>query len=154
MASDPWPPFDGPEYGTEDLLLKSLPKKTEEDEIASSWQALDSKTTEDLPSQSTEQLQQLVRGILEGTIFTSAQVRQPDLIGSVFLPISLGGLSGLSKRQIDQVGVIYGPMDSALPRSINGYPMLTSAGLLNKSDWARVEAAVLREQANRDNIKV
>lgn len=150
----PWPAFESDESDPENLLLKPPPKKTDEDELAEAWKALNPEVDEDLPCLPPEKLREIVVGILDGSLFVSEQVKDQSLLGHVFLPFLFGGLKHFSQRQVGQIGVLYGPMSSALPRSINGYPMLTEASVLNKTDWARVRLAVRREQERRQDIKV
>jgi hypothetical protein len=47
----------------------------------------------EIPSRSDEELRRIVLDLLENRIFTSAQIREHDNIGMVFMPIALGALS-------------------------------------------------------------
>ena len=49
------------------------------------------------------------------------------------------------------LGTIYGRMEHALPRGINGYPMFMRITILHKDDWDIVRPAVNRELERRKN---
>jgi hypothetical protein len=54
----------------------------------------------------------------------------------------------------EDVGAIVGNMKDALPRGINGYPMIGSIRLIHKDDWERIYAAVRREQDRAQSLVV
>ena len=45
------------------------------------------------------------------------------------------------------LGVLVGEMNKTFPRAINGYPIFHAFRIIHKEDWARIEAAILREQS-------
>ena len=52
------------------------------------------------------------------------------------------------------VGEIMGRMKDAFPRGVNGYPMFHAVTVIHKDDWARIETAIIREQARGQDIEV
>jgi hypothetical protein len=74
--------------------------------------------------------------------------------GLVFLPLGLGALKDWTVAQLAMIGVLYGDLDSALPQGINGYPMLTSMGMLHIEDWLRAERVLRREAHRLQNMKL
>lgn len=98
----------------------------------------------ELPDRSRSDLKMLVMEISAGGVFLSNQLgpNQHNLLPTVFLPIAFGAFDGWTKKEIDQIGVLYAYYNEALPRSINGLPIFADMYLLNKNDWAKVQKAV------------
>lgn len=137
----------------EKLLLREPPvEKT----LEADWKALRGDTTPEgsLPRMSDEKLREFVVGVLDGTLFISAQVRDPELLPVIFMPIGMGALKGWTDEQMKEIGVLYAPMSSALERSINGYPFLTEVRFMHREDWARASKALDREWTRRKEIEI
>lgn len=49
----------------------------------------------------------------------------------------------------ENFGVLYAEMSTAMPRSVNGYPIFSSMGVLNRTDWQRLLAAIRREEERK-----
>ncbi len=88
------------------------------------------------------QVKVLAERILKNEIFTDHQVREQDLVPSIFLPVALMGddpeACGAFKK--NPPGMIYAEMKDAAPRTINGYPMFFSCSFLSHKDTERVFA--------------
>lgn len=97
-----------------------------------------------------ERLRELALGVVRGEVFTSGQVREADrltMLPMVFLPLALGGLRDWPEEELEKIGGLYGPMTSASPRSVNGYPCLFQMGVLGKEDWAKLWVRVQKMEA-------
>lgn len=76
----------------------------------------------------------VAKGLVEGRIFTFMDC-EPDMIGSVFMPVGLGCLS---EYDFDQIGCVFEWMDKAGERGINGYPMFLSCRVAHVDDWTQI----------------
>lgn len=108
----------------------------------------------DVPRMTDEQLKEFVLGLCDGKLLTSAQVRQPDLIPMIFLPVAFGVFNGWSKEEIENIGVLWEWNDRAGLRGINGYPIFSSLRMMHKEDWKRAVDAHEREMKRREEIVV
>lgn len=107
-----------------------------------------------LPVKTDAELREFVCGVLDGTIFTSAQIPNQADLPLVFMPIALGCYADLTEEQVRTIGVLYAPMKSAAPRRINGLPMFFEVHALSLADWTRVWAAIVAEQERRKHISI
>jgi len=81
------------------------------------------------------------------------EVQVPTIdIGLVFLPLAFGALADWPKAEIEKIGCVWAFNRTALPRGINGYPMLTESRLMHKDDWTRAHKAIVREQQREIEI--
>jgi hypothetical protein len=64
--------------------------------------------------------------------------------------ISTAAWRGFTSTRLQQLGVIYEEISQAGPRSVNGQPIFWSFKTLNRSDWKRAYAAILRELSRRE----
>lgn len=153
VGDESWSSTEPPWESREDLLLTP---PTDQAQLEADWQALQHPVPEDgcCPKVSDEKLREFVLGVLEGSLYTSDQVRDRNLLSMVFLPLALGALNGWREDQLKEIGVLYAPMSAALPRSINGYPIFGEFCLLNKDDWARASKAIHREWSRRQKIEI
>lgn len=105
---------------------------------------------------SDEQLREFVLGIVDRSLFCSLMINPNDLnlLGCIFMPLSLGALKDWSEEETADIGCLYAPMSAAGPRGINGYPMFTMVKLCHKDDWVRALAAITKEEERRKNIEV
>ena len=53
-----------------------------------------------------------------------------------------------------RLGIIYGYYKDAGPRTINGYPIFFSMGVLNKTDWERLREVLTKELERRDSLEL
>lgn len=96
-----------------------------------------------LPRKSDEEIAELARALVEGRIFTSLQVAEPDqhLLRMIFMP--LGFIDRKAKLEMvrkDRPGCFYADMKDAGPRAINGYPIFFSMSMLSEEDTRRMLA--------------
>lgn len=120
----------------------------------------------EIPSRTPDQLKKLVLDFCDNKIFTSwhiadkyhqvePQERKDELIARdlemVFMPIALGGLS---KVNIETIGLIFEYWSAAGPRSINGMPTFTSLHIINRRDWDIVRKTAGDELKRRQNIDI
>ncbi len=99
------------------------------------------------PNRLTEDdMRTLARDWVEGRIFTHADIKEPDMMRSVFMLVGLGGLGDIDTSQI---GMIYEHLSHAGPLSINGYPMFMSLRIVHKQDmkplfemYQKIESAI------------
>lgn len=106
-----------------------------------------------IPRMMDSALADFVLNYCDGKILTSANVKQPDLLPMIFLPLVLGGLSGLSERTLDKIGVIWEYYSASGPWGINGYPTFFSCKFMRVEDWERAVRAIDREMKRRDGLK-
>lgn len=93
---------------------------------------------------SDDEIADVVRGLVAGSIFTAAQC-PPEMLTSVFMVLGLGGLG---QNDPETVGMIYEYMDKANPMAINGFPTFFSCKLIHKEDWAIIaERAIAAQEA-------
>lgn len=153
VGDESWRSTEPPWESHEDLLLTP---PTDQAQLEADWRALQHPVPEggQVPNLSDEKLREFVLGVLDGSLYTSDQVRQQELLSMVFLPLALGALKDWSTEQVKEIGVLYAPMSAALPRSINGYPIFGEFRLLNKDDWARASKAIHREWSRRQKIEI
>lgn len=155
MTSAKWPKYQ-PGFGEVDEKLLLEPPTVQE-KIEADWETLrdpkePDEADDDFPSVGDEQLKVFIRGVLNGDLFVSDQVREPNMLSMVFLPLAFGALATWSKAKVNKVGIIYAPMSAALPRSINSYPCFGEMRMLNKDDWNRARLVIVREQERQKNI--
>ncbi len=91
-------------------------------------------TEQKIPSRTEEDLKQIAKCLWAKQIFCDRDIRKEErdnMIGSIFMPIMLGGLN---KEVVKELGLIFEYYDKSAPRSINGYPIFFSCQLLNIED--------------------
>jgi hypothetical protein len=149
---DRWPKFHDLQP-SEELLLEP---PSDQERLEADWQMLKGQESEshELPRMSPTRLKEFVLGVCDGSIFTSNQVPQSDIIGMVFMPLAMGGLIGWDENSIKKIGVIWEHMSKSLPRSINGMPIFASCSLMHTDDWKVASHAILEELDRRKNIKL
>ena len=84
-----------------------------------------------IPCQSRQYLKKIALEIVEGKIITDQQVKRQDLLSFVFFPLTLGAMDDINP---DDVGMLFGYYDHAMPMGCGGYPMLSKMCILNKED--------------------
>ena len=96
------------------------------------------------PNMPKEILDRLAKDIATDKVFCSTSLRDPNLIGSVFMPLLFGALKDLTKAQIEDIGFICEYYDKAGPMSVNGYPTFFSCCIVSKADARRIDGKVKR----------
>jgi hypothetical protein len=94
-----------------------------------------------IPRMDPKKLDDFVRDCVEGRIFTSAQIEQPDMLNMVFMVIALGGMSQISNPE--EIGIAWEYMDKASPRGVNGYPCFFSCYFMHIEDWKIAHPRIL-----------
>ena len=84
-----------------------------------------------VPRMTEDEIQNMVLGLVHGRIFTAAQVPE-GMLGTVFMPLVLGGLSDVD---IEDVGNIVEDLSKASPWAVNGLPTFLSCRIIGKADW-------------------
>lgn len=79
---------------------------------------------------------EIALGVMEGTVFTSAQVHEHDLelLSMIFMPVLFGAYEDLTDEDRNDIGFIYSMMADAFPRGINGYPIFHTCKIVSKAD--------------------
>lgn len=85
----------------------------------------------ELKNKTKEELNQLVKDLISGKVFTDRHLNSPSDMTSVFMTLSFGGLT---KEFIDEIGMIYEYLEKAGPLSVNDNPSFFSCTFLNKED--------------------
>lgn len=152
-SEENWPPFPNPRW----LDNLTLNPATVEEQLEADWSTLqgEEETTEKLQRMAPSELKKFVLDFLAGRIFTSAQMRDTNLISIVFMPLGLGALSNFSDEALKDVGIVWAYMDEVMGnRSINGYSFFHTCRFMHKDDWAKATAALAREAARQEEIEV
>ena len=87
---------------------------------------------------SLQDITKLARDVITNLVFMSDQVRGPNDIPMVFLPLALideKTMKDWQKRGIVHVWEFY---SKSGPRGINGYPFFTSCHPINSTDYKKV----------------
>lgn len=96
------------------------------------------------PRMSADEIADVVRGLVAGTIFTGAQC-PPEMLSSIFMVL---GLAGTGDIDLDTVGMVYEHMSKANGMAVNGFPTFFSCKFIHKDDWAVVaERAIAAQEA-------
>lgn len=107
-------------------------------------EADEAKQLRECPHRSDDEIADIVRGLVAGSIFTGAQC-PPDMLSSVFMLLGLGGTSDIDPASI---GMVYEHMHKANELAVNGYPTFFSCQFVHKDDWAIiVERAIAAQEA-------
>jgi len=108
------------------------------------------------PPNTQDELKDFVLRYIGGNIFTDRHIPkgQDSLMGSVFMPLALGGFADRSNKELENVGVIWEDMSKAGPSSINGMPIFLSLHAMNTSDWRRCAIAIKKQMEVQKSIKV
>jgi hypothetical protein len=101
-----------------------------------------------------DQLKQFVLDYCDGKIFTSNQIRNPNSVGFVFMPLIMGALEGYTEEERGKIAMAWEHLSKAGPRSINGMPMFASCHLMHKEDLDVVAPAITKELERRKNIEL
>lgn len=90
-----------------------------------------------------EELAALALGIFQGRIFTSDMVAESDanLLPMIFMPLSLFAAKDYNELLKHPPTLLYGDMEKTFSRSINGYPIFSSMGMIFAQD-----AEILRQK--------
>ena len=95
-----------------------------------------------------EDLKKLAVDFRSGKVFTDRDVNPSSMIGVIFMPIEF---MKLSKRNIEEIGLIYEYTSKAGSRALNGMPMFFSCRILHKKDFPILcEYVEKLEEAEKD----
>ena len=122
---------------------ESLSVKATDEPISGSNPSPSEKKLLKFPNMPKAELSQVAKDIAGNLIFTSNHLSDPNLIGNVFMPLILGGLSSYSEDQIKDIGFVYEYYKEAGQMSINGNPIFFSCRIVSKHDakiiWEKVK---------------
>lgn len=107
------------------------------------------------PVLSVKDKKKFVMDFASGMIFTSQMLPKESLqqiIGSVFMPVALGGLDGLDEDDLKNLVFVWEYTSEAAPRNINGYPMFFSCKLMHIDDWADIYPEIRKEMDRRETF--
>lgn len=90
------------------------------------------------------EIRALALGVQAGTVFGTWMLPDEDqrLLPTIFMPLM--GLDDLHRKKILRDGVVHlwGDMRDAVQHSINGYPIFTKMGFLDREDAGRIACAL------------
>lgn len=90
------------------------------------------------------EIRALAMGVRAGTVFGSWMLAEEDqrLLPTIFMPLM--GLDDLHRKKMLRDGVVHlwGDLRDAVQRSINGYPIFTKMGFLDREDTDRIVCAL------------
>lgn len=95
-----------------------------------------------------DELRQLAIQIVEGTVYCANSAEGIRWSFSLMLM-----LIDIPDDVAEKIGALYGPIDSAVPRSVNGYPILTSMRTLHVDDLEPLNDAVDEYKATREAFR-
>ena len=95
-----------------------------------------------------EQIYELAQELIAGRIMLSSQVPE-NLLLSVFMPLALMDQKDIPK----DLHTVYGHMKNTFGRAINGYPIFSSCGMLNKEETKRLIGKAKQLQSALDALK-
>lgn len=94
-----------------------------------------SKTFDNLPHQTDEEIRKVVRLMLAEKFFGDWMCEHGMLV-SVFLPLMFGALNGFDRDELGKIA-IWEDLNEAGPRTINGYPMFLSMRIWRRDDMTK-----------------
>lgn len=110
----------------------------------------------EIVSRPVTELKEIASEILTGNIFTSAQVPkdQENMMSQIFLPPFFMEFPSERARHwyLKNWGTVFGKMEDALPKGVNGFPMFMKTQTLNKSDSAALYELVQKMHAAMKSV--
>ena len=108
-----------------------------------------------IPKMSKAEMGTFVLEYCAGRIHTSQNV-PTNILGSVFMPLALGALNEIPKKELAKIGVIWAStvQDRTVRGAVNGFPLFASCRIMTKKDWARAVVLIKKEYARQDKIRV
>ncbi len=106
-----------------------------------------------VPRMTKNERVQFVLNYVDGQIFTSMQIRNPNDLPMVFMVLAFGALDGWEREDAKQIGCFYEYLSAAGPRAINGMPMFLSVRFMHRDDCERCFDAIDRELDRRDEAR-
>lgn len=103
---------------------------------------------------SSDEMSRFVDDFVSNRIFTDRHVKDPLLVGTVFMPVSLGLFENWSDTGLQRIGLIWEFTHKACLTSVNGMPCFTSCHLMNADDWETARKAIVMEQKRRRNLTI
>jgi len=117
----------------EEAFTKDLPWEEDPSEEDAKWMFT-------MPEVDDEELKKIAMGVHSGTIFSTDHMGAHDmnLVGSVFMPMLLGGIGYARHSLINNITFVYEYLSEAGPRCINGMPIFFSCRMLNREQHKRM----------------
>jgi len=84
------------------------------------------------------ELKQLAIDLAQGRIFTDRDIRDPSMLGVVFMPLIFMDEKLVKELKAEPPGLVYEYLSAAGSRSINGMPCFFSCRMLSKADADKV----------------
>ncbi len=107
-----------------------------------------------IPSLDDAALREFIRDMIADKIFTCHHIRETNLLGSIFIPITFGAFADWTEAEVEEIGAVWEHRSQAGPRAINGYPMFFSCRLINKADWEKALKIMKREKARLKELSL
>ncbi len=110
-----------------------------------------------VPRMTDDDLRKFINDFLGNLIFSMAHMTEAEIknnLGTVFVPIALGGFAKYNPDSLKQIGMIYEYYHKALPRGINGLPFFTSCRVMHIDDWKRAKKVIDAEVERRKSIEL
>lgn len=85
-----------------------------------------------------DELKKLAMELVQNQIFMSDQLRRPDDLTMVFIPLLMLSEEQIEQLKKEEVVHFYAYNKDALPRSVNGYPCFMTAHTLNREEYRKV----------------
>ena len=99
-----------------------------------------------------QELRQLAVDIADGKIFGTWDVKNEDMIPSVFMIIPFLKKEQLEELQKKEVVQFYEYISKAGPMAVNGMPTFFSANHINKDDWKKLVPLMKEFQAKKEQF--
>ena len=98
------------------------------------------------------ELRELARDLVTNRAWGTNNARELELSFGFLLSVAMANATEAEKRALNNVGFVYAPTSSALPRSINAVPMFMEAAFVhvNDMDYLIQEVARMEEALNPD----
>lgn len=102
-----------------------------------------------------EELKQLAMDIYDNKVFTNRHIEpghMAKMMGSIFMPFGLGGLSNTPKEDMERIGLIYEYMDKAGPIAVNGYPTFMSMQFLTREQDTKMNEYYAKYESMKEEF--
>ena len=108
-----------------------------------------------IPRISDNELKLLALGIADGSVFCGWGI-DPNHDAGALLPIIFLPLSLMSRQAMEEIrdnaGMLFAPIEKAMSRSVNGYPIFEEMHVLHKDDVPGLRKYVLKLKGFRDTF--
>lgn len=105
---------------------------------------------------SDDALREFVNRFVSGDVVHSNLPGIQSVLHMVFMPIAFGVFQGASKKQLEQIGLIFEYFNGTKRayHCINGFPIFYSARIMLKSDLARASPVIEAELERRKKLEI